>query len=272
MRPFIFLLNILLPGMGLLFNTNKKLNPTRLLVIVSMHWLLLVSAVLVISWSGLIFHDKGFYYLLLAYAFVSLLSCLHLSLLLKKLNYNHCLPKPKPKLGIKVAVQIVFPLVYTVSLALILINKAVLLGWQVYQIPSVSMFPTLKRGNIILADTRTSTLNNLTHQDIIIFTRPVKYIGINPRQISSIAPPKPIFYIKRLIASNGDFVKVSNHQLIVNNQVIKRGLTEKSRDEQQIKSNAIFVVGDNINQSSDSRSWGQLPTNNVVAKFSRVVY
>jgi hypothetical protein len=209
MRLFIFLLNILLPGMGLLFNANKKVNPPRLLVIASMHWLLLISVLLGVSWSGLIFHEKGFYYLLLAYAFVSFLSGLHLSLLLKKLNYNHCLPKPK--LGIKVAVQIVFPLVYTVSLALILINKAVLLGWQVYQIPSVSMFPTLKRGNIILADTRTSTLNNLTHQDIIIFTRPVKYIGINPRQISSIAPPKPIFYIKRLIASNGRILGTSTN-------------------------------------------------------------
>lgn len=139
MRLFIFLLNILLPGMGLLFNTNKKLNPTRLLVIVSMHWLLLVSAVLVISWSGLIFHDKGFYYLLLAYALVSLLSCLHLSLLLNKLNYNNCLSKPK--LGIKVAVQIVFPLVYTVSLALILINKAVLLGWGKFIRPPIITWP-----------------------------------------------------------------------------------------------------------------------------------
>jgi hypothetical protein len=61
MRPFIFLLNILLPGMGLLFNASKKVNPPRLLVIASMHWLLLISVLLGVSWSGLIFHEKGFY-------------------------------------------------------------------------------------------------------------------------------------------------------------------------------------------------------------------
>ena len=296
---FVFLLNLLLPGIGFLFNvkenvkfntsintnTNSKsfivpktLKLSRLLL-AGMYCFFLISALLLVSWSGLIFYEKGFYYLLLAYAFVSLLSCVHLTLCLKKTNLSYIsnvLAKPKPKLSIKIAVQVILPITYIASLLIILLNKPTLLGWQLYQIPSVSMFPTLKVGDIVLADTRTSTLNTLTNRDIVIFTRPVKDIGMNQShqlsKISTIVDPIPIFYIKRLIASSGDFVSVSNHQLIVNSQVVKCGLTEKTRDEQQIKSSAFFVVGDNVNQSSDSRNWGQLPKSNVVAKFRRVVY
>lgn len=294
---FTFLLNLLLPGTGFLFYTQgdiefapsiydrfdskslvnaTTLRVTTLLLIPNVYWFALISALLFVSRSGLIFHSNGFYYLLFAYIFVSLLSSIHLAILLRKMKALNNEYPGKYNRANKRAVQVIFPFFYIASLFILLLNKPMLLGWQVYQIPSNSMFPTLNVGDIVLADTRASMLDNLTKQDIVIFTRPINNIGTNKsyrlRQVSSTKKTKPTFYIKRLIANGGDHVSVSNHQLMVNNQAIKNKVTEKIRDKQVIQTNAIFVVGDNVNHSSDSRHWGQLPKSNVVAKFRRVVY
>ncbi len=150
---------------------------------------------------------------------------------------------------------------------MLLLNKSVLLGWQVYQIPSKSMFPALQVGDIILADTRPSTLNRFFHQDIIIFNQPKQ----SNQALSNRKTDLP-FYIKRIIAKGGDRIAIHDHQLLLNSQPLKSKLDQQYMAEQLIKPNAFFVVGDNINQSSDSRSWGQLPNDNVVGKFIRVVY
>jgi len=88
-----FTLNLLLPGTGFIYtpsktnkaNTdgNNHINPNCDLLITqlkpaSRYWLLLLSTLLGVSWSGLIFSPNGFYYLLAGYVLVAMLSSVHL--------------------------------------------------------------------------------------------------------------------------------------------------------------------------------------------------
>ncbi len=280
---------ILLPALYLakpaITSQNKSKTKLSEPLLLSLAYLLLLfSLVLWVSWSGLIFSELGLTYLFLAYVTSSLLSTFHLAYKLSQSTAVFPSYMATNKTvnavcgqsvgGIKTAffiktVQISIPVIYLALLLLLSVNKQSLLGWQVYNIPSASMSPTLHIGDVVLADTRPATVKSITNQDIIIF----KYSSFSVLQKAYQKSQVPLpFYIKRVIASGGDTITIENHQLFVNNHVIKSNLTEQQRTKQVINENAFFVVGDNINQSSDSRAWGQLPVENVIGKFIRVVY
>jgi signal peptidase I len=286
------LVNLLLPGAGFIFSTfvyssnqtencsaEKKLKLSKPLLLTCSYILLLLSLLILVSWSGLIFSESGFYYLLLAYVIPSLLSSFHLGYKLYQYKSfsnqctvtNNVTPESlhgriKASIVTKI-VQVSLPLFYLTLVLLLLTNKQTLLGWQVYQIPSASMYPTLHIGDIVLADTRPATLTNITNQNIVIFKRPSAF-----RQAKQASNVNNSFYIKRIIASGGDNVAIKNHQLLVNNQPIKSNLTELNLTKRVIDEHALFVLGDNTHNSSDSRTWGQLPSANVVGKFIRIIY
>jgi signal peptidase I len=124
---------------------------------------------------------------------------------------------------------------------------------------NISMQPTLVEGDVILVNKLAYKLGEMHTGDVVIFH--------NPNDLSE-------DYIKRLIGTPGDQVDVHNGAVYVNNiQLIEPYLAEPPAYDGswQVPDDAIFVLGDNRNQSSDSHSWGFVPLEDVVGK-ALVVY
>lgn len=138
---------------------------------------------------------------------------------------------------------------------------------QAFKIPSGSMKQTLQIGDHILVNKflygiRIPLLRKViiqvkkpTRGDIIVFKFPVD-------------PDKD--FIKRVIGVAGDMVESRNKKIFVNNQLINEDYSIRTdshiipgglqkRDNfgpLKVPENSLFVMGDNRDQSFDSRFWG----------------
>jgi signal peptidase I len=127
-------------------------------------------------------------------------------------------------------------------------------------IPSESMVPTLEVGDRLIVE-KLSYYGHLPHRgDIVVFAP--------PPQLQEQGYQADQAFIKRVIGVPGDTVAVQNGRVFVNREL----LTEAYIAEQPnypmspivVPPDALFVMGDNRNNSNDSHIWGFLPTANVV--------
>jgi len=156
---------------------------------------------------------------------------------------------------------------------------------QAYNIPSGSMQPTLLVGDFILVNKLVYRFSEPQRGDIVVFKYP-----IDPN----------IDFIKRIVALPGEEVEVRNNQVFINGkplplievgrgeengvrkviyeEVMPEGIKHKVQFYEDfpfskrdfgpvvVPPNHYFVMGDNRDNSEDSRYWGFLPRENIVGK------
>jgi signal peptidase I len=87
-------------------------------------------------------------------------------------------------------------------------------------------------------------------------------------------PPQPENtnqeFIKRVIGVPGDTVEIKQGTVYVNGQALKETYIKEppryAMARQTVPANCYFVLGDNRNNSDDSRSFGPVPRENIVGK------
>lgn len=145
-----------------------------------------------------------------------------------------------------------------------------LFGFDIYRIPSKSMQPLLYPGDYVSVS-NTAYLNELPQRnDVVVFYKPGTKRS-DPR----------IPYIKRIVAIAGDTVEIINARVIVNDKKIEESyvLDENIKSSYSLKmrmttipENHVFVLGDNRDNSSDSRMYGTVLKDDVIAKASSILY
>lgn len=80
-------------------------------------------------------------------------------------------------------------------------------------------------------------------------------------------------YVKRLIGLPGDTVEIREGKVIINGEELNEpyvdsrlNLSRRSQEPVYVKSSYYYVLGDNRDNSSDSRIWGLVPERYVYAK------
>jgi signal peptidase I len=124
---------------------------------------------------------------------------------------------------------------------------------------NISMQPTLYEGNIVLVNKLAYKVGQMKTGDVVIFHDP------NSQDED---------FIKRLIGKPGDLVEAKNGEIYVNSIPLDEPYIAAEpvySGTWQVPDDAIFVLGDNRNQSSDSHSWGFVPLDDLVGK-ALVVY
>ena len=127
-----------------------------------------------------------------------------------------------------------------------------------YRIDGSSMNPTLADSQYLLINNVTYYLDEPERGDIIVFLHPRSDLNL----------------IKRVIGLPGDHVEVRDGMVIVNQVVLDEPYIAAPPNYSgiwDVPDGQYFVLGDNRNNSSDSHSWGFLPTSNILGKAS-IVY
>jgi len=106
------------------------------------------------------------------------------------------------------------------------------------------MQPTFNNGKILLAKKGGAFNKN----DIIVF----KY--------------KDELLVKRIIAVGKDIVTLCDSSIYINDVKISPFSYEGDKKEYNLKDDYFFVIGDNYQQSIDSRSFGPVSKENIIGK------
>ena len=149
---------------------------------------------------------------------------------------------------------------------------------QAYKIPSESMVETLLVGDHLLA-------SKFAYGIKIPFTHRYIYRGDDPAYGDIIIfeyPNDPsVDYIKRVIGLPGDFITVRDKRLYRNGRPVEEkyiryeqpNIIEPIRDNfgpVTVPPDKYFVMGDNRDNSADSRYWGFVPEANLVGRATGI--
>lgn len=149
--------------------------------------------------------------------------------------------------------RFVFDIVETLLLAVILFVGINAVSARV-RVDGYSMQPTLEDGEFILVNKMSYQWNEVQRGDIIVFHFP-----LNPEEE----------LIKRVIGIPGDHIMVQNSQVFVNGQPLNEPYISQApaySGEWVVENGYLFVLGDNRNNSNDSKDWGQLAMDKIVGK------
>jgi signal peptidase I len=123
-----------------------------------------------------------------------------------------------------------------------------------FRIEGASMEPNLHDSEYVLIDKVSYRLHAPERGDVIVFERQG-----NERD-----------YIKRIIGLPGDTVQIAGGKVLVNgtaldepylNQAIHTDMLAR-----QVEEGRYFVMGDNRNNSSDSRAFGSIPLKDIIGR------
>jgi len=167
-------------------------------------------------------------------------------------------PVETRKSGVWSALSWFRDLAFSVLIAVVLI----VFIYQPVKVEGTSMMPTLTDQERIFINKFTYRfgLGSIERGDTVVFWYP------EDRSKS---------YIKRVIGLPGDRVRIENGQVYVNGLPLKEDyVPSQNRDfsswrdgeEQVVPDKDYFVLGDHRNSSSDSRTWGWVPRDNIYGK------
>jgi signal peptidase I len=135
---------------------------------------------------------------------------------------------------------------------------------KAYKIPAESMHPTIKRGDYLLSSQLYYRYNSQARGDVIIFK--------NPRDENQ-------DFIKRIIGCPGDTIEIKDNQVFLNGKKSDEPYAFYTKGEPLnnfgpflVPENEYFVLGDNRDNSLDSRAFGGIKRHTIEGKIMFIYF
>ena len=182
------------------------------------------------------------------------------------------------------------PILLVLALAIAILLKTFLV--QAFYIPSISMSPTLEKGDRILVCRICVRVGGIDRGDVIVFSDPHPGPGVDRGPIGAalhwlgegigVAQPENEDFIKRVVGLPGDVVELHDGELFVNGEQVQEPYLNPEIDTSPyppttVPDGMLFVLGDNRAHSGDSRfeppvGVGFVPEDAVIGKAFVIVF
>jgi signal peptidase I len=135
-----------------------------------------------------------------------------------------------------------------------------------FYIPSESMVPTLQKGDRVLVNKLSYKLHDVHRGDVVVFSRPPNEPDNGIKDL-----------IKRVIGLPGETIEVRDCKVLINGQTLTESYVKSwtrtcTYAPHQIGADEVFVMGDNRDDSQDSRFFGPIKENLIVGRAFVVVW
>lgn len=157
------------------------------------------------------------------------------------------------------------------------------LGITSYHFPGVSMLPTLQSDETFIADGRPLVRTGLQRGDVLVFRNRTRLSGL---------------FVKRLIGLPGDHIRTAGTEIFINDKQIEHTVTDRQNDittmteridnaphiiqysskhtypdkEYVVSDDQVFIMGDNRDNSADSREFGPISIKSIVGKGRFILF
>jgi len=261
-----FVASILVPGWGYWMVGSRKQGLVAAC--------LTIALVLIFSWTRLVLDPVGLRVLL---------GCL-LAILIGAAAHSALIEIQENNISRNWRNAFLFAASYFVIAVLLFSNRGTALGYEIYRLPSKSMAPTLLSGDYFIIDTWRYRNADAAIGDIVVFESPQS--GVN--------------YVKRVIGISRDEVRYERHRLTINGEIVPLKQYPDAapadhrfiellgdREHEVLITNArftandgvfrvpeghYFLLGDNRDNSRDSRHIGMIPRDKIIGRIAHVYY
>jgi len=163
--------------------------------------------------------------------------------MVKKIHFREVFTRKVSRLGV----------LGSLLLALIVMG-AIFTTLGSFKVDGFSMEPAIYDGQSVIKIKAAYWFGDPQRGDVITFEHPNERRGL----------------IKRVIALPGEWVEVTSDYVYINNELLEepyaQGKNYPTYRRTQVPENSYFMMGDNRSHSTDSRSWGMLPRENITGR------
>jgi signal peptidase I len=133
-------------------------------------------------------------------------------------------------------------------------------GYGTYVVPSVAMSPTVEKGEYFIADTWRYPAHQPADGEIVVF---------------ELADGIGVRYLKRIVGVPGDHIELRDRVLYRNGRPVAEPYIRqldnihfygRNFGPTEVEAGQVFVLGDNRDNSKDSRDWGTIPIDQLRAR------
>jgi len=169
-------------------------------------------------------------------------------------------PPPRENVGLEI--------LKTLGLSVILAFGIRTFVAEARYIPTKSMVPTLQVNDRLIVDKVSYHFKNPQRGDIVVFTPPDEAPVVCGGQQAPSSTKDA--YIKRVVALPGETFEVRQGRVYINGQALDEEYLDGPSNDQYgprvVPENSYVVLGDNRNNSCDSRYWGFVPKQNIIGR------
>jgi signal peptidase I len=246
-----FAASLLVPGLGFWIVGKPKLGTLAALGVTGL--------ILVFGWSRLVLEPAGFVALLASYMGVQLWAATHSAVI-------EFQDRKRVSISRKWRPAIAFGVAFGLALCLLSFTRSTTLGYETFRTPSSSMAPTLLRGDYFVTDAWRYRSSEIEFGEIVVFEVP---------------DSGGVIYVKRVVGLPDDTLSMASNTLYRNGAPVDEpyavygdGANGRmgSFAETKIPDGEYFVMGDNRNNSRDSRFIGTIPMANIGGRVAHVWY
>ncbi|MEM1254074.1 MAG: signal peptidase I [Cyanobacteria bacterium P01_H01_bin.21] len=135
-------------------------------------------------------------------------------------------------------------------------------------VPSDSMTPTLQINDRLFV--RRSQTYRPNIGDIMVFTPPDQALQDRSEKAED------LLYVKRVIGLPGQQIAIKEGQIYINNSALVEPYVQATSayewGPETVPANSYFMLGDNRQDSSDSRDWGYVPEANILGAAYKIYW